>query len=109
MIGSGDGTSFEDYSDVLMEMARDNIKVSKKMVQAFLKGMAKSDAKALNSALMGAASFIKIEDSLKLQRLEWIFGIAQVNNSYVKQKMGVENIELVGDEYCKFKSGLNKG
>jgi len=54
MLEPGEGASFDDYSEVLLEMARDNVKVSKKMAQAFLKGMAKSDQKALNQALDSA-------------------------------------------------------
>jgi len=44
-----------------------------------------------------------------MQRLEWIFGIPQVVYSSAKKQFGVGMVELVGDEYCKFKSSLSKG
>lgn len=74
--------------------------------------MGKSDNKVISQALAFSREFLKIDDSLKLQRLEWLFGIPQVNSQHTymkKVKVGLPAIELVSDEYFKFKSGLSKG
>ena len=78
------------------------------MALSFLKGMGKSDVKALGQALEGVKVFVKINDSLKRQRFEWIFGVPQIGLSPNKAKQGVHNVDITADEYCKFKSGLMK-
>lgn len=77
MIDPGDGSTC-DFSDLLIDMAFDNVKISKKMAKAYLKGLAKTQNEALATALKQIRSFLKIDDSLKASRREWIFGIPQV-------------------------------
>lgn len=77
MIEPGEGSS-ADFSDVLETMARDNVKVSKKMAKAYLKGVNKHGIDSLVSSLKQIRKFLAINDSLKQSRLEWIFGIPQV-------------------------------
>lgn len=103
MIEPGEGAS-GDFSDVLVGMAFDNVKVSKKMAKAYLKGVNKTGIEALVCSLKQIRSFLKINDSLKMSRLEWIFGIPQVlskpNFRSRQQQYGVELVDLVSDEYC---------
>lgn len=109
MIEPGDG----DFSDVLTEMAKDNVKVSKKMAKTYLKSVSKTTTDQLNQALRKISNYLKIEDGLKQQRLEWIFGIPQINSKpdfrTQRHRYGVELLQMVSDEYCQFKSGCVKG
>jgi len=50
MIDPGDGATC-DFSELLIDMAFDNVKISKKMAKAYLKGVAKTQNDALNQAL----------------------------------------------------------
>lgn len=112
MIEPGEGSN-ADFSDVLVNMAFDNVKVSKKMAKAYLKGVNKTGIESLVNSLKQIREFLKIDDSLKMSRLEWIFGIPQVlskpNFKSRQQQYGVELIDLISDEYCQFKSGCVKG
>lgn len=109
MIEPGDG----DFSDVLTEMARDNVKISKKMAKTYLKSVSKTTTDQLNQSLVNIAAFLRIKDSLKMQRLEWIMGIPQLNSKpdfrTQRQRYGVELLQMVSEEYCTFKSGVVKG
>ena len=73
MIEPGDGSA--DFSDVLVKMAYDNIKVSKKMAKTYLKSISRTSSESLQQTLSNIRAFLAINDSLKLNRLEWIFGI----------------------------------
>lgn len=77
MIEPGEGST-TDFSDVLVGMAFDNVKISKKMAKAYLKGVNKTGSDSLVSSLKQIKKFLQINDSLKMSRLEWIFGIPQV-------------------------------
>lgn len=103
----------EDYSDVLVEMARDNFKVSKKMAKSCLKSIRNTNnEKATKQTLNYIRNFFKIDDSLKQSRLEWIFGIAQVNSKpdyrTRLQKYGIEQLVQASDDYYLFKSACVK-
>jgi len=59
---------------------------------------------------------MKIKDSLKKQRLEWIFGIPQVVSKInyrmgggKRMQYGSEACDMISDEYYTFKSGCFKG
>ena len=98
MIEPGDG----DFSDVLTEMARDNVKISKKMAKTYLKSVSKTTTDQLNQTLVNIAAFLRIKDSLKMQRLEWIMGIPQLNSKpdfrTQRQRYGVELLQMVSEE-----------
>lgn len=112
MIEPGEGAN-ADFSDVLFNMAKDNLKVSKKMAQSYLKGVNKTSIEALTMALKQIREFLKIDDGHKQLRLEWIFGIPQVlskpNFRTRQQQYGLELLELISEEYMQFKSCCVKG
>ena len=112
MIDPGDGAGAE-FTDLLISMAVDNEKVTKKMAKAYLKGVAKPGNEQILTALKQIRAFLKIDDSLKAQRLEWIMGLPQVvskqNFRTKNMQYGQEIVELVSDEYYTFKSGCFKG
>jgi len=112
MIEPGEGSN-ADFSGVLTGMAYENIKVSKKMAQAYLKGLNKTGTEPIILSLKQIRHFLKINDSLKKLRLEWIMGIPQViskqNFRNRQQQYGLELVELISDEYIQFKSCCVKG
>ena len=75
MIEPGEGAGAADFSDILTEMAKDNEKISKKMAKAYLKGVNKTGLESLSSSLKKIRKFLAINDSLKKERMEWIFGV----------------------------------
>ena len=113
MIEPGEGAGAADFSDILTEMAKDNEKISKKMAKAYLKGVNKTGLESLSSSLKKIRKFLAINDSLKKERMEWIFGVPQINSKpYFRtrtQQYGLELVDLISDEYCLFKSGCVKG
>ena len=77
MIEPGDGSA-ADFGDVLVAMACENVKISKKMAKSYLKGVNKTGIDSLVNSLKQIRKFLSINDSLKMARIEWIFGIPQV-------------------------------
>lgn len=65
MIEPGEGANTSDFSDILIGMARENEKISKKMAKAYLKGVNKTIVETLVKALKQIRVFLKIDDSLK--------------------------------------------
>lgn len=114
MIDPGDGSNV-DFSELLTSMAVDNAKISKKMAKTYLKGLAKTQNEALATALRQIRSFLKIDDTLKASRREWIFGIPQVvskqnfRSGSKKMQYGSEAVDLISDDYITFKTGCFKG
>lgn len=113
MIEPGQGAKADDFSDILIGMAKDNEKVSKKMAKAYIKQVNKAGSDAQGKSLEAIRKFLKIEDSLKKQRYEWVFGVPQVqskSNFRTKQmQYGLEFVDLVSEEYLQFKCGIGKG
>lgn len=65
MIEPGEGANQSDFSDILLDMAKDNAKISKKMAKSYLKNVNKTGIESLNKALQQIRGFLKINDSLK--------------------------------------------
>jgi len=57
--------------------------------------------------------FLRIDDDLKKDRIEWIFGVPQIltkpNFRTKIQQYGIELLDLISDEYCQFKCANVKG
>lgn len=66
MIEPGEGANATDFGDVLVNMARDNTKISKKMARSYLKSVNKTGIESLMGALTQIKEFLKIDDSLKM-------------------------------------------
>ena len=64
MIDPGDSANV-DFSDLLVDMARDNAKVSKKMAKSYLKGIAKSHNDVMIKTAKQIKNFLLIDDSLR--------------------------------------------
>lgn len=109
MIEPGEGANAGDFNDILLDMAKEDANVSKKMAKAYLKGANKTGVDVLSQSLKHIQQFLRINDSLKMTRMEWIFGIPQVSSkSYFRTKQmlyGIEVVDQVSDEYYAFKAG----
>lgn len=65
----------EDYSGLLSAMCKDNYELSKKMAKVYVKGINKQYDQ-LDSTLKGLSNFLRVDDSLKQLKLEWVLGVA---------------------------------
>jgi len=57
-------------------MCRDNVKLSKKVSKVFIKAINQSNFDNVKNYLTALKSFLKLNDTLKLKKLEWVFGIS---------------------------------
>ena len=64
MIEPAEGSN-TDFTSLLLNMAKNNVKISKKMAKTYLKNSAKPGPDAPAQALQQIAEYLKIEDSLK--------------------------------------------
>ena len=65
MIDPGEVSNMGEFSDVLIIMAKDDAKISKKMAKSYLKNVNKTGIEHLNVALRQIRAFLKIDDNLK--------------------------------------------
>lgn len=56
-------------------MCKDNLKLSKKVSKVFIKVINNSNFDNVKNYLKALKPFVKLNDSLKIMKLEWIFGI----------------------------------
>ena len=84
-----------DLDGSLAQMAKGNLKISKKIAKAQLTTIAGYDSDKLESIWKSIKSFLKIKDEYQQHRLEWIFGIADLSKSLRPEpgSFGVDNIK----------------
>ena len=56
-------------------MCKDNLKLSKKVSKVFIKVINNCNFDNVKNYLKALKPFVKLNDSLKIMKLEWIFGI----------------------------------
>lgn len=84
------------FGQCLANMSKDNYKLSLKVSKIFIKSISASSHLQDNvkNYLAALKPFLRMDDSLKALKLEWIFGISQVNNTKnfreEKYKYGLE-------------------
>lgn len=71
-------TGGKQFGQCLANMCRENVKMSQKVSKVFIKAINNSNFDNIKSYLTALKPFLKMEDSLKSQRLEWIFGFSQI-------------------------------
>ena len=107
MMEPGEGK--ENYTGMLTSMCKDNFAMSKKIAKVYVKGINKSYDN-LDSTLEGIANFLRIDDSLKQLKLEWILGVPQVVNkknwSQKTYEYGIELVEKVSDEAYTYETKI---
>lgn len=101
----------KDFGAQLTGMCKDNYEMTKKMAKVFLKSVNQPNVDKVSLYLKSLKKFLLINDSLKIQRLEWIFGISQLvsksrfrsNNKY---EYGLELVERINDDAYTYVSTL---
>jgi hypothetical protein len=90
------------FGECLANMCRDNSKMSQKVAKIFIKTINNSSYDSVKSYLSALKPFIRLNDSLKAQRLEWVFGFSQViaRKQYREEryKYGLEFVDRMNDE-----------
>jgi hypothetical protein len=57
-------------------MCKDNEKISRKVSKVFIKAINNSKYDNVRNYLMALKPFLKLSDSLKQQKLEWVLGFS---------------------------------
>ena len=73
MLGSCQGS--KEFGQCLANMCKDNLKLSKRVSKVFIKVINNSNFDNVKNYLKALKPFVKMNDSLKLLKLEWIFGV----------------------------------
>lgn len=76
MLGSSTGS--KQFGQCLANMCKDNIKLSRKVSKVFIKAINNSNYENVKNYLMALKPFLKMQDGLKAQKLEWVFGFSQI-------------------------------
>ena len=101
----------KDFDVQLTSMCINNFEMTRKIAKVFLKSVNQPNIDRVSLYLKSLKKFLLIDDSLKTQRLEWIFGVSQLiskskfrqNNKY---EYGVELVERINDEAYVYVSTL---
>lgn len=92
------------------EMCHGNIKMSKKMAKVLVKGINLNEQAKNGLYLKALKKFLLVDDSLKQQRLEWVFGVPQLVSKKVygtlKFDYGVQLVERINEEAYTYVSSL---
>jgi hypothetical protein len=83
-------------------MCKDNVKLSKKVSKVFIKSINSSNFDNVKHYLTALKPFIKLNDSIKAQKLEWVFGFNQIisKKGYREEKFkyGLEFVDKINEE-----------
>ena len=94
-------------------MCKDNVKLSKKVSKVFIKIINNSMYDNVRNYLMALKPFLRMQDSLKAEKLEWILGYSQViaKKGYREEryKYGLELVDKINDEANTYVSPLISG
>lgn len=94
-------------------MCRDNRKLSKKVTKVFLRSIEQAHLDSVKGFLKALKPFLKSDDSLKTQKLEWVFGVPEVVSKGVyggnTQKYGLEVVDRINEESIVYRSPILYG
>ena len=101
----------KDFDVQLTGMCINNFEMTRKIAKVFLKSVNQPNIDKVSLYLKSLKKFLLIDDTLKTQRLEWIFGVSQLiskskfrqNNKY---EYGAELVERINDEAYIYVSTL---
>lgn len=83
-------------------MSHENTKLSKKVSKVFIKAINGANYDNIKNYLTALKPFLKLNDSLKPQRLEWVFGVSQIvqRKQYQQEryKYGLEFVDRLNDD-----------
>ena len=97
------GAASKDFSSQLSFMCKDNVEMTRKLSKIFVTNINSQQLDRQTLYLKGLKKFLSIDDKLKQQRLEWIFGIGQLSTkrdygTTGAYQYGVELVDRVNDE-----------
>ena len=102
MLGSPQGS--KEFGQCLSNMCKENMKLSKRVSKVFIKVINNSNFDNVKNYLKALKPFVKMNDSLKPLKLEWIFGIGSImaKRGYREDKFkyGLEHVDKINDECC---------
>jgi len=108
MVGSGKGS--ESLGKTLASICKDNEKQSRDIAKMLVKTIAAPGSKGKENYFVAMKPFLRIDDGLKMKRLEWVFGFPQI---YCRQhynsgefQYGKEFIYDIADSTVKYKCPL---
>ena len=106
----GSATASKQFGQCLANMCRDDAKLTRKVSKVFLRAIEASHQATVRGYLKALKPFLLADDSLKQQKLEWIFGIPEVCSRKMygaaRCKYGVELVDRINEESVKFSSPI---
>lgn len=104
----GSATASKAFGKCLANMCKDDAKLTRKVSKVFLRAIEAAHLDTVKGYLKALKPFLKSNDSLKKQRLEWIFGVPEVVSRKTygasRCKYGVELVDRINDESTKYHS-----
>jgi hypothetical protein len=111
MLGSATGS--KQFGQCLANMCRDNEKLSRKVTKVFLRSIEQAHLDTVKGYLKALKPFLRANDSLKRQKLEWVFGVPAVVSrkgySDTRHKYGLELVDRINDESMTYTSPILYG
>ncbi len=114
MLGSSAQGS-KQFGACLAQMCKDDAKLSRKICKILLKSIGLSNYESVKNYLSALKPFLRLQDSLKAQKLEWILGLHQVlalkNYRETLCKYGLEHADRINEDtytYVTFCNGLHQ-
>ena len=68
--------SADSFANLLADMCKDNFHLSKKVAKVFLQAIEAAHFDTVGNYMVSMKPFLKMNDSLKGLKMEWIFGVA---------------------------------
>jgi len=111
MLGSATGS--KQFGQCAANMCRDDAKLTKKVAKVFLSSIEQAQADTVKGYLKALKPFLLADDSLKQQKLEWVFGVPEVASRKVygesRHKYGLELVDRINEESMTFTSPILYG
>jgi hypothetical protein len=114
MLGSATGS--KEFGECLANMCRDDAKLSRKVAKVFLRAIdAHATVESAKGYLKALKPFLRMDDSLKAQKLEWVFGIPEPASRKLymagaeRSKWGVELVDRLQEDAVKYVSPILRG
>lgn len=104
----GSATAGKQFGSCLANMCKDDAKLSRKVSKVFLRAIEQAHLDTVGGYLKALKPFLKSDDSLKLKKLEWVFGVPEVVSRKIygasRCKYGIELVDRVNEEATKYAS-----
>lgn len=109
----GSATASKQFGQCVANMCKDNAKLTKKVAKVFLSSIEQAHVDTVKGYLKALKPFLRADDSLKPQKLEWVFGVPEVVSRKVygesRHKYGLELVDRINEESMTFSSPVLYG